>query len=558
MLRHLHIRHYALIDTLDLDLYPGLNTITGETGAGKSILLGALGLILGQRAEASVIRPGEKQCVVEALFDIRQYSLQSLLEANGLDYDDQLTIRRMVGDNGKSRAFINDVPVTLGVLRDVAERIIDIHSQHANLLLQDAPFQLSVLDAFAKLTPLVRSYGEIYSQWMATSQQLRQLRSEQAKTLSEHEYTLHQHEELVQARLQPDELEELGLQQQRLAHADELMQNYTQSLALLQGDEDTPGALIALHTLRAHLDRCARVDHTAESLQQRADSVRIELRDLAQEIEQRLTQADADPDELQRVEDRLALLHQLMAKHRCANIAELLSLQETLGNRIENVLHFDEKIQELESTLGKQRTELDTLGQALHEARCAAAPLLGQHVEETLRQVGIPHAQFCVDVSPTPEPGPTGSDAVQLLFTANPQIPPQPLARVASGGEMSRVMLSLKRQLALSTALPTIVFDEIDNGVSGLVATQMGAILSEMSQSLQVINVTHLPQIAACGEHHFLVYKERDAEGTNSRIRLLDPQERVHEIAKMLSGESVGEAALQNARELLTAAHLNS
>ena len=278
MLRHLHIRHYALIDTLDLDLYPGLNTITGETGAGKSILLGALGLILGQRAEASVIRPGEKQCVVEALFDIRQYSLQSLLEANGLDYDDQLTIRRMVGDNGKSRAFINDVPVTLGVLRDVAERIIDIHSQHANLLLQDAPFQLSVLDAFAKLTPLVRSYGEMYSQWMATSQQLRQLRSEQAKTLSEHEYTLHQHEELVQARLQPDELEELGLQQQRLAHADELMQNYTQALALLQGDEDTPGALTALHTLRAHLDRCARVDRTAESLQQRADSVRIERR----------------------------------------------------------------------------------------------------------------------------------------------------------------------------------------------------------------------------------------------------------------------------------------
>ena len=558
MLRHLHIRHYALIDTLDLDLYPGLNTITGETGAGKSILLGALGLILGQRAEASVIRPGEKQCVVEALFDIRQYSLQSLLEANGLDYDDQLTIRRMVGDNGKSRAFINDVPVTLGVLRDVAERIIDIHSQHANLLLQDAPFQLSVLDAFARLTPLVRSYGDVYSQWMATSQQLRQLRSEQAKTLSEHEYTLHQHEELVQAKLQPDELEELGLQQQRLAHADELMQNYAQALALLQGDEDTPGALTALHTLRAHLDRCARVDRTAESLQQRADSVRIELRDLAQEIEQQLTQADADPDELQRVEDRLALLHQLMAKHRCANIAELLSLQEALGKRVENVLHFDEKIQELESTLGKQRAELDTLGEALHEARYAAAPLLGQHVEETLRQVGIPHAQFCVDVSPTPEPGPTGSDAVQLLFTANPQIPPQPLARVASGGEMSRVMLSLKRQLALSTALPTIVFDEIDNGVSGLVATQMGAILSEMSQSLQVINVTHLPQIAACGEHHFLVYKERDAEGTNSRIRLLDPQERVHEIAKMLSGESVGEAALQNARELLTAALLNS
>lgn len=553
MLKRLHISNYALIDHLDLEFYEGLNTITGETGAGKSILLGALGLILGQRAELSMIKQGESLCVVEATFDISAYQLESFFEGNDLDYSSLVIVRRQMNDMGKSRAFINDTPVNLALLKAFAEQIIDIHSQHANLLLQAASFQMRVLDSFAGNSVRVQSYRTLYRQWQTLLTRLNALRAEQERRIGELEYTEFQLQEIRFYSLRSGEQEELEEKRNRLAHAEEIAQAMQQGLLALQDAETN--VIGQLHALRVSLGRVYEYSSVAEQLAGRLESVRLELQDVARELENELGNSQADPVELQRVEKRLNFIYHLQSKHHCTSISDLLKLADLFEKKLETTQSSEGEIKRLEKQASEYVEQLEVLADELHRERELAAVPLAESVTETLRKLGIEHARFVVQVESVDVLGENGKDRVEFLFSANRQIQELPLTKVASGGEMSRVMLSLKRIIALSTSLPTVIFDEIDAGISGAVAAQMGAILAELSESMQVINITHLPQIAAQGKHHFLVYKTHEGEQTVSRIRLLSEEERATEIAHLLSGTTLTEVALQNARELLRQAN---
>lgn len=550
MLRHLEIRNYALIDQLELDFYPGLNTITGETGAGKSILLGALGLIMGERADASMIAQGAQQCVVEAEFAVEHYGLQKYFESNDWEYSDTVLVRRQMGANGKSRAFVNDVPATLVQLRGLTEQIVDIHSQHANLLLQDAPFQMQVLDAFAANGELLAKYGTTYHAWRAVGARLTAARTELAELSKERDYLTFQLEELKALKLREGEQEALEARRTELEHADEIAQALGRGFELLGGD-DEGNVLERLRQVLSALNHAGTYANEMQALAERVESVRIELQDVTRELESALERVEANPRELEAVSERLDALYHLENKHQCSGVGELLALAERIEGALGRMEQGGEEIAGLEREEKVLLAQIEKLAGELHARREAASGSLGKQVEETLRELGIVHAAFTVHIGATEEFTPTGRDRVEFLFSANRQVDEQPLSRVASGGEMSRVMLSLKRIMALSASLPTIIFDEIDTGVSGNVAAKMGAILGELSRSIQVINITHLPQIAAQGEHHFLVYKDHEGEQTVSRIRLLTAQERVREIAGMLSGAQVTEASLQNARDLL-------
>lgn len=552
MLTHLYIKHYALIDTLDLELYPGLNTITGETGAGKSILLGALGLILGQRADATAIQQGESQCVVEGRFSIGDYGLQPFFAENDLEYADEVIIRRVVSDNGKSRAYVNELPVNLQTLKALVGQLVDIHSQHATLLLQDAQFQLRVLDAYAGIQEQVEAYTTLYRQWSNAKRQLEQLVATMRTAQEERDYNEFQFIELRDAKLKGDELEELETLRKRLANAHELGEAYTKALSLLQGDDEN-GALPAIHASIASLNRIGALDPRASTLGERLGSVRIELQDIRSELESCLETLEVDPSELARIEERLGLIYHLREKHHCSTVAELLARQDELEAKLELTDSYETQCKMLEEEVESLGQQLTLQADVLHSKRSQASSPLSERVQSMLKQMGIANATFEVEVLAQAELQPNGRDTVAFLYSGNMQVSPQPLARVASGGELSRVMLSLKGIMAESVAMPTIIFDEIDTGVSGNIAALMGQLISQMGHRMQVLNITHLPQIAAQPGHHFQVYKTHTPTGTQTKIRLLTPEERVGEIAKLLSGENVTEASLANARELLGA-----
>ena len=554
MLKHLFIQNYALIEHLDLVLYPGFNIITGETGAGKSILLGALGLILGARADSAAIKQGADLCVVEATFDIQHYNLASFFQEQDLEYSPELIVRRQVTATGKSRAFVNDFPVTLVQLKALSERLIDIHSQHANLLLQDAPFQMQVLDAFAKNEKLLADYATWYNRWIALKQHIEEKRLEHERVNKERDALADRLRELKEAKAQPNELEQLETRQKTLAHSEELSAAYSEALAILEGDEQN-SVLTLLKEARSKLARVSNLHSYTAELVSRFEEVTIELHDLAQEVTNELKDFPEGGDELIQVEERLSLIMHLLKKYQCSTCEELIALQEATQQSLDGLDGFDFELNELYQQLTVIEKELYDLAGQITASRSERASALADNIVASLQRLGIPEAKFIVSLIPQKELSITGAEIVEFQFSAHQQLVPQPLARIASGGEIARVMLSLKAIMAHSLALPTILFDEIDTGVSGAVAAQMGIMLQEMASDLQVINITHLPQIASRGTHHFFVYKEHTSAGeTVSNICLLNDEERVLQLAKLLSGEEVTEASLENARELLRTA----
>lgn len=553
MLTHLTIRNYALIESLDMDFFPGLSTITGETGAGKSIILGALGLIQGERADTTAIQHGATTCIVEAEFDIKPYGLEDFFATENLDYQEHTIVRRQLADSGKSRAFINDLPVNLKTLRVFASRVLDIHSQHANLLLQDANFQLHVLDVYAKTDGMMLTYRERYDKWRAAKRTLEKTREQAAKAAEDRDYVSYQLSELTAANLQEGEQEELEQRQKTLTHAQELAAAYGESYVALQGDATETNILLQLHEAVDKLGRLREADPDAGAAADRIEAAMLDLEDVAKDLSVKFEDMEFDPAEAERVAQRLDTLYHLEKKHRVESVGELIALRDEYTARMELIDDSEGTIRRLEQECAKALATLEEVGKKLREARLQATDRLGNEVEGTLRQLGMPHAHFIVQIAPLDEWGAEGGDSVEFQFTANKNGVLQPLAKVASGGEMSRMMLSLKRIMALGRQLPSIIFDEIDTGVSGEVASKLGDIMEELALRMQVINITHLPQIASCGSHHYRVYKEHGSDQTTTQISLLTDQEREEEIAKMLSGASVTEAALANARELLQA-----
>ncbi len=550
MLKRLQIENYALIDHLEIEFHEGLNIITGETGAGKSIILGALGLILGQRAETNILKDKTKGCIVEGLFNITTYNLQPFFQENDLDYYDSTLIRRQITQTGKSRAFVNDIPVNLTLLKNLVDRIIDIHSQHENLLLSESSFQLSVVDSYANITDKVNFYNSKFQHFKSLYNDLIEIKQKASKASSEYEYLHFQLNQLNEAKLKSGEQQELEMLQQQLTHADEIKSALQGAFQNLKGEETS--VIVLLKEVESHLKRIASFFNLAESFKSRIESCRIELKDIADELEHHNERVELDPEQLALVSSRLDLIFSLLQKHRLNTVEELISLQEKLSKQVEEIENFDVYIDNKEKELAQVEAELKKLAQEISSLRKKSTVGLENSIIELLKQLGMPFASFKVEFNESEDFLPTGIDLITFLFSANKQMPKQELSKVASGGELSRLMLSLKSLLVKTLDLPTIIFDEIDNGVSGEVADKVGKIINSMASNMQVINITHLPQIACKGNYHFLVYKDNQSDTTKTLIRLLDREERVIEIAKMLSGEKLSDAALVNAKHLLS------
>ncbi len=549
MLQSLLIENYALIDKLEINFKHGLSIVTGETGAGKSILLGALGLLVGQRADTAVLKDKERSCVVEGTFVVTNYDLEPLFADNDIDFSNVATIRRVISPNGKSRAFINDQPVTLSVLKDFGEQLVDIHSQHQNLLLQNAAFQLKVVDSLADTKSLREKYAAIFAQLKRTEQQLSDLEEQARLSRGDLDYLTHLYNELVAAQLQEGEQTELENEQQQLTHAEEIKLTFTRVADMLANDDG--GVNRTLRDVEVTLEKMSSVFAKAEPLADRLRSSLIELRDVANEVESIAEGTEVNPERLLEVNERLDLIFSLQKKHKVSTVAELLQTQAQLAQKVGVADNLDEQLEQLRKQHAALKSEAEQLAEQLSRARQKVFSAIEQHVVHMLRELGIPNAAMVVRREELPALSATGKDDIQFLFSANKGVAPQDIARVASGGEIARLMLSLKSLVAWTGSLPTIIFDEIDTGVSGEVADRMGEIISELGKSIQVINITHLPQIASKGQAHFLVYKEETPQGTATRIKQLSDAERVTAVAKMLSGQTLTDAAIRNAKELL-------
>ena len=551
MLRSLHIQNYALIENLDITFYPGFSVITGETGAGKSIILGALGLILGQRTDVKAIKQSAKRCVVEAVFDLSHFDLETFFESNDLDFDNECIVRREVTDTGKSRAFINDTPVSAALLKELSSYLIDIHSQHQNLLLNQPRFQLNVLDTVAKDSQQQKAYTQAYQAWKSTEHAFREFSERLARQQSEIDYMSFQWRELSEARLQSDEQQALEEESLMLENAEAIKSDLYATDATLSTDER--GTVAMLHETLRHLRNLAKVFPNAKPLLERMESSAIEIEDIAQEVSSLQENFSFDPRRLDEVTDRLNLIYSLEKKYRADSVAQLIQKAEDLHCQLNGLENSEETLNQFRAE--SQRTLKTATEQAamLSATRCQAARRVEAEMQERLRLLGMPNIRFEVSLTPSPQLQESGADQVQFLFSANKNTPLQDLAQIASGGEMARVMLALKAMLADNTRLSTVIFDEIDTGVSGQIAEQMARMMKAMSHSgRQVISITHLPQIASLGECHYKVYKEDSAETTATHIRQLSPDERVTEIAQLLSGAQLTDAAVNNARELLS------
>ena len=551
MLRRLTVENYALIDKLDLELDSHLNIITGETGAGKSIILGAIGLLVGQRADIKAIKNGTSKCIVEARFNVASYQLESFFEEHELEYEgEECILRRELYASGKSRAFINDTPASLAQMKELGEKLIDVHSQHQNLLLNQENFQLNVLDILAHDEKELQLYKELYSDYKKVSRELTDVLEEADKNSQDEDYIRYQAEQLEEANLQEGEQEELEQEAETLSHAEEIKASLYKVDACMSSDE------MALLTLTKDciqtLQGIVRVYGQAQDWIERLNSCHIELKDLSHEIANAGEEVEFNPIRLDYVNERLNLIYTLQKKHRVSSIEELISLAEEFRGKLDAITSYDDKI--LELTKQKEDLYNKVLAQArvLTEYRLKSAKEIEQQMEGYLIPLGMPNVRFAVELSNKKEPDAHGLDNVNFLFSANKNGTLQNVASIASGGEIARVMLSLKAMIAGAVKLPTIIFDEIDTGVSGSIAEKMALIMQEMGQAnRQVISITHLPQIAAKGSTHYKVYKEDTETGTNSHIRQLNQEERIHEIANMLSGATMTEAALNNAKALL-------
>jgi DNA repair protein RecN (Recombination protein N) len=549
MLQSLTIQNYALIDDLKIDFESGFSIITGETGAGKSILLGALSLLVGQRADASVLLNKTRKCVVEGVFGVREYNLQHFFKENELDYNDQVIIRREIIDNSRSRAFVNDSPVNLNVLKELGERLIDIHSQHQNSYITDSQFQLKVIDILARNTKIINSYKSCFSAFIELKSQLADLRQKAEKEMTELEYFRFQFKELDAARLKPGEQALLEDEFKVLSHAEEIKSALVTIYSILYADQT--GIVLQLKDAVNQSGKIKHMFTKAASLQERLESAYLELKDIASESEKLSESIELIPSKLEEIKSRLDLLYSLGQKHRVSSADELILIRENFGNKISEITNYDAQIQELSRQIDDKENEIKSLAQRLSESRKAEIPEFEEQVIVLLRQLGMPHANFSAKLEPVNEYLTSGCDKISFLFSANKQVEMQNIAKVVSGGEMSRVMLAVKSVIASSLAMPAVIFDEIDAGVSGEVADKIGNIMKDMSSVMQVISITHLPQVACKGNNHYLVYKTEGDKATNTHMKLLIGEERVVEIAKMLSGEQISQAAISNARVLL-------
>lgn len=549
MLQSLYIKNYALIDRLSIDFNSGFNIITGETGAGKSILLGALGLILGQRADLSVLRDKSKKCTVEGSFEVKNYQLTDFFAENELDYDDQTILRREITPSGKSRAFINDTPVNLKTIRELALRLIDIHSQHQNLELGNRQFQLNLVDLVAQNQSVLKSYQQAFRVYTQTHNEYTELleKAEQAK--KDLDYYQFQFNQLDEAKLKPEEQEELEAEQNRLEHAEDIKLTFGQLADDLEGDETGLLTRIKEHVNR--LGKMADYFDQAGELNQRLASCYIELQDLAGESQSIAERIEHDPARVELVAERLDLIYSLQQKFHVDSVAGLVEIREDLDQKIGQVASYDETLTQLEVQLAKEEAVLNKAANELTESRMTVTDKFQQAVVSMVQKLGMANAVFQLSFAKTNQLGMTGGDEVRFLFNANKNAEAQEISKIASGGEMSRLMLALKSLITDSKALPTIIFDEIDTGISGEIAVKMGDILKSISARMQVINITHLPQIAAKGDHHYQVYKFDEEEQTYTSIRKLEEHERVDELAQMLSGDRHSDTARETARELL-------
>jgi DNA repair protein RecN (Recombination protein N) len=551
MLKHLHIENYALIESLDIDLNDGFSVITGETGAGKSILLGAIGLLTGERADLSAIQTGKQRCILEATFNPEGYDLESFFQDEDLDFDpSECIIRRELTANGKSRAFINDTPTTISALKKLGNRLIDIHSQHQNLLLGQENFQLSVLDTVASIPELILSYSNAFHKWNLAVKTLDKAQNNLDESKKDEDYLRFLVTELVNFNPQPGEDETLQQQCDMLEHAQDiksaLMQGYCQ---LSEGDSPVTDTLRQVRNLIASIQSYFQ---QAEELTERLESCRIELQDIADTLESEGESIDYDPMRLEELQNRLNTLYSLEQKHHVGSCEELIDIMKQMKERLEMMDNSDEYIKQLQREEQEARTLLDSLSGKLTEKRTIAAKKVEKDVISCLKTLGMPNVRFQVSISPTESPTPKGMDKVSFLFSANLGSDMQNISQVASGGETARVMLSLKSILSGVMSLPTIIFDEIDTGVSGHIAESMAKIMHKMGQQgRQVISITHLPQIAALGQHHYKVWKEDTDKITRSHITYLEQEERITELANMLSGSNVSPEAINNARALL-------
>lgn len=563
MIKSLHIENYALIEHLDIEMYKGFSVITGETGAGKSIILGAIELLRGCRADSHSIRRGSMRCVVEAVFDITEYGMNEWFDENELDFDGhECIVRREITQAGKSRAFINDTPVNLTLLKDIGEKLIDIHSQHKNLLLGKEDFQRSVLDIFAKNAELLNQHRSLYRQTQAARRQWETAVAEANRNRDEEDYLRFQFEQLDEAKLQEGEQEELEEEAAMLEHAEEIKQNLYVAQGQLQGC-DNEGETDVLQGMRHAMSAIQTISDkmtAANELYERLNSCYIEVKDIANEMESLAEGVEYNPARLEQVNERLNTIYSLQQKHHVETVEELIALREQLKAQLDAIDNSDENVAELKKKWEELQGQTRRLATELSDRRKKAAAPLQKELEKSLQSLGMPNARITITVEHDEKfAGEDGSDAIQFLFSANKNGELQNLSQVASGGEIARVMLSLKALIAKEVKLPTIIFDEIDTGVSGSIAEKMAVIMQQMGQSnRQVISITHLPQIAALGTEHYRVYKEDSADDTTSHIVHLSNEERVEEIAHMLSGETITDAAVENARVLLKETPSNS
>ncbi|OFX87429.1 MAG: DNA repair protein RecN [Bacteroidetes bacterium GWF2_33_16] len=549
MLQSLYIQNYALINELEIDFKSGLNIITGETGAGKSILLGALSLILGQRADTTVLKDKSKKCFVEAKFVINKFEVKDFFKVNELDYEDITIIRREITDSGKSRAFINDTPVNISILKDLGTFLVDIHSQHETLLLGENQFQLDLIDSFVNQKELLNDYLKNYIEYKNLTSEYHQLVSNSEKAKSDLDYFNFQFNQLESANLKLGEQDELEEELEKLSHIEEIKLNLTNANQILSGENID--ILSQLKQAKNSISTIAKFLGNKEDIATRMDSVYIELNDMALEIENLNSSFEHDPDRLEFIKTRLDSIYSLQQKHKCKSVDELLSIKDELQQKIDHISSLDFRIEDIQKQLNRLIELLNNKAGQISQNRKKSIPAVEKKIVEMLQQLGIPNAQFVVEQLPTDEFLPTGKEIIRFMFSANKNVKPEELSKIASGGEMSRLMLSLKSLMAESSTLPTIIFDEIDSGTSGEIADKMGAIIKRMAGKMQVIHITHLPQIASKGDYHFLVYKKDNHETTNTYIKLLSKEERIDEIAKMLSGELLTTAAVQNAKVLL-------
>ncbi len=548
MLTHLIIKNYALIKHLELSPSPRLNVITGETGAGKSIMLGAIGLLLGNRADTKTLWDENEKCVTEGTFDLSAYKLKGLFESEDLDYQDQTTIRREINPNGKSRAFINDTPVTLEVMRKIGSRLMDIHSQHETLELGSKSFQLELVDSFSANEKLKEDYVQVWKKYVQTQTEYNDLLIESDALKKESDFILFQLDELTKANLQEGELEQLESSLKIMEHAEEIKTSFNSILEQLGRSEYSVAPILV--SIRTQLQSVASFSKEYEQLLQRFESARIELNDILSELEQAEEKIEFDPVQTEKTKDRLSILWQLLQKHRLKEVSQLIELRDLLEEKATKTRNLDQLVAQSKETVNQLEQEVKKAAEALGKSRQKVFAPLSKHLTTLLKELGMPDTQLVIDHS-TIVPGPRGTDSIEILFTANKGMQPRPLAQVASGGEFSRLMFSIKYVMAEKAALPTLILDEIDTGVSGEIAFRLGNRMKEIAQRHQLISISHLPQIAARADAHFFVYKDNSSSRTITSIKILNDDERVTEIAQMIGGANPSPKAVENAREML-------